>query len=193
MEKRKAKISKTREVITYAEMRHASHVILDKAEKDSEGSFYLFMASLIFSAFTMEAYLNHLGQHIFKCWDDLGRNSPVAKLNLITEELGIEKDYGKSPYQTFLELFHFRNSVAHGKSTIIKSDKIVEFHDVIQGEMKFLETPWEEYCTSENAKKALADIEIIVKQLHEASGIKDEFPFRFGMQSTLTTLLSAEE
>ena len=56
------------------------------------------MASFIFTAFTLEAFLNHIGQGIFKCWNDLEQLSH-QKLNLTAEKLEIEKDEGKRPLQ----------------------------------------------------------------------------------------------
>ena len=76
MAKRKAEVSKERQVNTYEETWHASRVMLYKAEKDAEGSYYQLMASLIFTAFTLEAFLNHIGKQIFGCWDDLEQISP---------------------------------------------------------------------------------------------------------------------
>src|SRR4030042_2406745 len=103
----KAKISKERQVNTYAEMWHASNVMLDKVKENPEGSFYQLMASLIFTAFTLEAYLNHIGQRIFKCWDDLEQLSPKKKLGLIAEKLKIERDDSKRPFQTIDKLLKF--------------------------------------------------------------------------------------
>jgi hypothetical protein len=194
MAKLKATVSKERQVNTYAVMRHASRVILENAEKDPEGSFYQVMASLIFTAFMMEAYLNHIGQRIFKCWNDLERLSHKSKLNLIAEKLGLVTNYGKRPYQTLSELFKFRDSIAHGKSVSLKSvnqTRIVD--DTFDKYMReFLETQWEKYCTSENAKRALEDMETIIREVHKAAGMTD-FPFNFGMQSSLSTLRPEEQ
>ena len=153
------------------------------------------MASLIFTAFMMEAYLNHIGQRIFVCWDDLEQLSPRKKLNVIAEKLGVEKDEGKRPYRTLSELFKFRNSVAHGKPVPPISDSQIRLvDDTLDKYMhEFLRTPWEKYCTSENAKRALEDMEAIIKELHKAAGITDKFPFSFGMQSSSATLLPEEE
>jgi len=194
---RRVKVSRQRQVKTYAELRHASHVMLEKAEKDKEGSFYQVMASLVFTAFMMEAYLNHIGPQIFKCWGDLERLSPLSKLDLIAEKLGAEKDDGKRPYQTLSELFRFRNTLAHGKSASLKSDNEVRLVDKQFDEYRyrhaFLETEWEKYCTLDNASQALEDTETIIKEIHGYIDKTGNFPFSFGMQSTLSTLLPEEQ
>ena len=153
------------------------------------------MASLVFTAFMIEAYLNHVGPRIFKCWEDVERLSPSSKLNLIVEKLGIEKGEGKRPYQTLPELFEFRNKLAHGKSIKLKSDNEVRIVDPSTDEYmnERLETEWEKYCTLENAKRALKDMESIIIEIHNHAGITDERPFSFGMQGTGATLLPEEQ
>src|SRR4030042_2030914 len=134
MKKNKVKVSTERTINTYAELWHASYWIKDKAEKEVEGSFFQIMACLVITAFAFEAYLNHLGKQTFRFWDEIERKlSPINKLNVITEELSITLDFGKRPVQTIKELFKFRDSVAHGKTEILKyfrftmSDTISKF------------------------------------------------------------------
>lgn len=191
MAKRKAKVAKERQVNTYAEMWHASYVMLDKAKKNSEGSYYQLMASLIFTAFTLEAFLNHIGQSIFKCWNDLEQLSPSRKLNLIAEKLGIKKDDGKRPFQTVSELFKFRNDVAHGKTVSLKSEnKIVFVDDKLNQHLQgSLQTQWQNYCNLKNTKRAREDVEEICGIIHKNSGISYDLLFSFGMQATSATLL----
>ena len=81
--RKKVLVNKEREVKTYAEMWHTSCCLLKKGLEEPEGSFHQFMASLVFTAFTLEAYLNHIGPKIFKCWGDLERLGPREKVNII--------------------------------------------------------------------------------------------------------------
>jgi len=198
MAKHKAKVSKERQVNTYVEMWHASNVMLHKAKKDSQWSLYSYyhvMASLIFTAFTLEAYLNHIGQRIFKCWNDLEQLSPSRKLNVIAEKLEVEKDDDKRPFQTVSKLFKFRNDIAHGKSVSLKpEEKIVvvddNFYDYMGERPKIR---WEEYCTFQNAERARVDVKSIIQTLHKASGISDDILFAFGMWYVSATLLPEKE
>jgi len=195
MAKHKAKVSKERQVNTYAYMWQASNVMLDKAKKDPEGSDFQLMASLIFTAFTLEAYLNHIGQRIFKCWNALEQLSPSRKLNVIAEKLEVEKDNGKRPFQTVSNLFKFRNDLAHGKSVSLQhQEKAVVVDNTFDDYMyERLETPWEEFCTMENAERARVDVESIIRKFHEASGISDDILFASGMWSGSATLLPAKK
>lgn len=195
MAKRKAKVSKERQVSTYVELWHASRVLLEKAKKDQEGSFYPVMASLVFTAFMMEAYLNHVGQRIFECWEDLEqRLSPLSKLSLIAEKLGVKKDEGRRPYQTVSEVFRFRNYLAHGKSRVLKTNNEIRVVDETFDRYmhESLKTEWESYCRQDNANRALVDTEAIIREFHKRAGIPPDFPFSFGMHEASATLLPEE-
>ena len=189
--KRKAEVSKERQINTYAEVWHASYVMLEKAKKDPEGSYYQLMASLVFTAFTLEAFLNHIGQSIFKCWDDLEQLSPLRKLNLIAETLEIRKDEGKRPFQTISKLLRFRNDVAHGKTVHLKStDQITVVDSEFDQHMRdSLQTPWQNYCNLENAERAREDVEEVCHIIHRASGLTGDILFSFGLQVSSATLL----
>ena len=194
MGKRKAKVSKERQVNTYSEMLHASYVILEKVKEAPAGSYYQLMASLIFSAFALEAFLNHIGQNIFKCWEDLEKLSPSGKLNLIAEKLEIEKDDGKRPFQTVIELLRFRNEVAHGKTVYLKSeDQITVVDDKFDQHMQeSLQTPWQQYCSLKNAERAREDVEEICRIIHKTSGIPGDVLFCLGVQVDSGTLLPSD-
>lgn len=182
----------------YEELWRTSYWTMRRAEKEEEGSFFQIMASLIFTAFTLEAYLNHIGKEIFICWDDLEQLSPQKKLNVIAEKLVVEKDDGKRPFQTVEKLFRFRNDVAHGKSVTLKSeDEILATDSVLKTYMhEMLEAEWEKYCNLDNAKRAREDVESIIWKFHKASNRGDDDLFLSGVRlgtETLATLMHEEK
>ena len=103
----KAQVSKKRDVHTYAELWHGSGVLLERGQAELKGSKWLWMGSLILTAFSLEAYLNHIGPKIFACWKAALERplSPEGKLDIICEKLGIDLHRGKRPRQTIKELF----------------------------------------------------------------------------------------
>lgn len=185
----KVKITKKKELNTYSEVWHVSYYTLEQAKKESEGSYFQIISSLIFTAFTLEAYLNHIGKKLFSCWDELERSlSPQQKMNLITEKSKIVINYSKRPFQTAKQLLKFRNDVAHGKSVILKSENILFTSDLDFLNKKLpLEDEWQKYCSLDNAERAREDIENIMRQIHTASKIKEPLFFA-GLSSTITTL-----
>lgn len=189
-DKRKVKIEKERIVRTYAELWHTSSCLLKRGQENKKASFHQFMASLVFTAFSLEAYLNHIGAQIFTCWNDLERLSPKEKLNVIAERINVEVNYGRRPWQIMINLFGFRNDIAHGKSVTIKSEEIIPLINHNEDDIhNFLRTNWEKFCTEKNAVRAREDVNNIIETIHEASGIKGEYPFLFGMNFGSATVI----
>ena len=188
--KKKVVTTKERQVRTYAEMWHTSRCLLKKGQDERLGSKHQFMASLVFTAFALEAYLNHVGAKLFKSWNDLERLGPKEKLNVIAERVGLDTDHGTRPWQVMKDLFGFRNDIAHGKTTQIVTREEVPFHKYKEESVPvFAATKWEKYCTQRNAERAREDVEAIVHAIHSASGIQDEHPFVQGLQIGSTSLV----
>jgi hypothetical protein len=181
---------KEREVRTYAEMWHTSWCLLKKGQEQPKGSHHQFMASLVFTAFTLEAYLNHVGLKLFQCWNDLERLGPNDKLNLIAEHIGLEIKRDRRPWQVMKDLFGFRNDIAHGKTVRLTSKEIVPLdkHQE-EGFPEFIPTKWENFCNQKNAERAREDVEAIIRAIHETAKIEDETPFAKGMQFRSSSLL----
>lgn len=167
-----------REVRTFADLAHGAEVLIMKTEQDQKGSYYTIMSSLLLTAFTFEAYLNHLGDKTIKFWEEIESIKIMDKYSVLCKELGINPDFSRRPYQTLKSLFRFRNSIAHGKSKILKEIKAVSWQD--DPHTHAPRTEWEEYCELNNAKRAKEDISEVIKELHKAAGLGD-YPFMHGM------------
>ena len=191
-DKRKVNVKKERQVVTYAELWHTSRCLLKQGQNQEEGSFHQFMGSLVFTAFSLEAYLNHIGPRIFGNWMALERLGPQEKLDKIAERIGLCVDYGKRPWGIMKELFGFRNDIAHGKSIKIAEEQIVPLGKEDDCIRRFAQTKWEKFCTRQNAERARKDVEQIVTALHAKAEIKDEFPFIGGWQEALASVLEVE-
>lgn len=182
MAPKKAVVSKTREVHTYAELWHGSRVLLERAQADPKGCYWLWMASLVFSAFSLEAYLNHIGSKLFRSWNALERLSPEEKLLVVCEKLNLEFDSGVRPLNTIRQLFKFRNDVAHGKTVTVREDDIVDINEYLD---KYLgQRPlatWEKYCTEQNAELTREDVEKVIRKIHDTAKPEDDPAFFFGI------------
>ncbi len=141
-------------------------------EDNDEGLMFKAMSCLIFSTFSLEANANYIGYKIFNNWDDYEKESLEDKLTLISDEIGLDFNKGKRPFQTVTLLVKFRNSLAHGKPdtvSVVKEftgdpDKIAKFH--------YPQASWEEYCTTENALRAFEDVNTIWKEMLDKAGIE---------------------
>jgi hypothetical protein len=184
-------VTKEREVNTYAEMWHTSLCLLEKGQEDQEGCFHQWMGSLVFTAFTLEAYLNHIGPNVITCWNDVERIGPKEKLNIIAELLKVDINYGSRPWQVMKHLFGFRNDLAHGKSKVITTNEIMPAHKYSDAHLgKPVQTEWEKYCTLKNAQEAREDVEKIVRSLHAAGKFENDYPFSRGFHSHGATLIA---
>jgi len=174
-----------REIKTFVDLFHGSEVLLEKSKNTIEGSYYTTMSSLLLTAFTFEAYLNHLGEEKISFWQEIEKVSIFNKYKILCTEFSISINLGKRPYQTFKSLFKFRNSIAHGSSQIITDKKVVSLKsDILEHEPK---TQVEEFCTVANAIQARKDIEVMIIELNSYAGL-GEFPFSSAMTVSSLTL-----
>ncbi len=141
----KAQIKRERQVNTFNDLSKANYHMLETATSQRDGWFYDCMSSLIFSAFTFEAYLNHVGQKLFSFWDDIESISNESKLNVIYKQLSIEPDFSKRPYQTLKKVFKFRNAIAHGKSEFIDKEAKIVKDEIEKIRRSHPLTEWEEF------------------------------------------------
>ena len=167
-----------REVRTFVDLNNGANVLIAKTKQTKEGSYYTTMGALLLSAFTFEAYLNHIGVKKIKFWDEIESIRVMDKYSVIYKEFDINIDFSRRPYQTLKGLFQFRNAIAHGKSQILKVTKKVDPNcDPYDCSPK---THWEEYCTIENAERVKEDISAIIAEIHEKAGL-GKYPFIGGM------------
>lgn len=184
MTKKHIIVTKEREIKVCADLWHTSYCLYQKGVENPIGSNHQFKASLIFSAFALEAYLNHIGCKLFKDWEEFERLSPRGKFVLITDKLGIKINNGHRPWQTLGKLIGFRNYNAHGKheTPIIKIIKYKITDDVDKQLGDLLLSEWDKYCNEKTALRAREDIKSIVMALHDAGKFKNDYPFTHGIQ-----------
>jgi hypothetical protein len=176
----KVKLYGTKDVRTAAYNRSAARCFLNLAKSQIEGQFFFSQASLVFSAFTHEAFLNTLGPKLINEWAGHEYDRPEDKLNLICKTIGYEPNKGKRPYQTLKKLFKFRNLIAHGREeTLMVQGKIVR-KAASGGYMHAVESEWEAYCKVSNARKAYEDVYAIAQDLCNRAGVGNFAGFPFG-------------
>jgi hypothetical protein len=178
----KVQVERERIVNTYAELWHGSGSLLKSAQEHEEGSFWTSMASLALTAFTFEAFLNHIGVRLFATWEDMESLSPMQKLSVLCERLNVNFDKGARPFQSLTTLVKFRNALAHGKTEKLNPKPTIEDAEKVAKSIRDdrPRTDWELLCSPEFASRAREDLKQVVEQLHGAAKIKDESPFMMG-------------
>jgi hypothetical protein len=178
-------VTKERDVRIHASLWNSSRWLLKRGQEQEEACFHQFMASLVFTAFTLEAYLNWLGQKLFPHWSYLERLSPREKIDLISDHVNLSVDNGRRPWQTVKPLFGFRNDIAHGKPETILTRTTELINEQLNAHLgQIATTEWENFCTRENAERAREDVEAILRALHTAANLEGELgPLAQGFQS----------
>ncbi|MCK6553957.1 hypothetical protein L6Q96_05150 [Candidatus Binatia bacterium] len=136
------------------------------------------MGALLLTAFTFEAYLNHLGEHLLSLWSYPERRGVEKKYDVLCDALGIAPDFSRRPYQTLGQLLRFRDALAHGRSEILEETKMISVRD--DPERHSPRTRCEECCTLQNARLAKIGVEALITGMHERAGLGDH-PFKSGM------------
>jgi hypothetical protein len=166
----KRKMKDTREyVYPHAYLFSASSRALKQAEENDENSFSFSLASMVLSAFYIEAYLNFLGKEKLECWAQIEKKlGPREKLELLTETIGCSIDKDRRPFRTFTEIIKFRNKIAHAKPEVIDFDKVQLDKNGVP-----LPTPeWGKQCNRTTARRFFDDILEMVNELHKKAGLE---------------------
>ena len=155
-----------RVVVPHNKLRHAADQAASRAREG--GGMYDCLTAILFSALTLEAFLNALGMGVVRGWEVLERKlSPQEKLSLLAKRLEYEVDFGSRPFQTFSVLMAFRNDIVHAKPETTAGEVEGEGHDICRQ----LETGWEKMCTAEWAERAVRDRDAIMDVLFRRSGL----------------------
>ena len=150
---------------------------LERAEADESNSVNDSIVCIVFSAFTIEAYINHTaGALHLPWWETVERRLPPKdKLVILGQELGFSIDFASSPFGMFTWIFNFRDRIAHGKT---KSESFETRTKLLANEP--LRPPplglLNDACIT-NAKKCYDSMREMVEWLNSKTGVDDGCPF----------------
>ena len=133
------------------------------------------MMAGVFAAFTVEGYLNHLGQKQVRDWGELERKlGPREKLLLLRNMLHLSVDMARRPFQTLHDMLRLRDSLAHGKTLTVTSDNVVDDQD--DEKARYPQPDWKKLCSLSSVERMVEDAEKMVRHLCAHSGSKRD-PF----------------
>jgi hypothetical protein len=179
-------IKSKRTLYSYVLMYDSSEHFLQLAKQNQEGRFYNCMASMIFCAFCLEAYFNHLCKLNLKHWKSIEQGlGPEKKFDLFDDIFNISIDRGARPFQSMPEIFNFRNLIVHAKTQEVINEPKEKLTD---GEIpKFLKTEWENKTNIEIAERFVTDTREMIIQLHKIITGTDTDPFSTHSKGELVT------
>jgi hypothetical protein len=145
------------------------------AEAGGADALYPSMNAILYSAFTLEAFINHLGATGIPFWQIIERPLRVReKLDVLCSVLKITPDFGVPPFQSLTEAFRLRDLIAHGRTEDLSLSAPHKF-----GTMEELRVPltqWESLCSPERAARIVADTRSILNRLHAAANLGPTAP-----------------
>jgi hypothetical protein len=153
---------------TFAYLRQAAWNAFDTAKNCQEGANYHRVSAVLFAALSIEAHLNHVGEVRITNWNDIEKQRWKEKLNKVAAALNLQVDKSRRPIQTIIEVFDFRNKLAHGKT----HSEELEYDD-IEGnasEDEVLDPQWlSKYWTDDAVTTVLKDVEEVLVLFHNAA------------------------
>jgi len=156
---------------TYVYCHIAAHNALTHAKRLPTGSFYFYMMAATFSAFTVEAFLNHLGERRVPSWASIERGlGPNEKLVLLEQALHLSVDRSRRPFQTISDMVRVRNALGHGRTLETLSDIPVASAD------GWPEPDWKKLCRPASVSRMVEDADRMVQHLNAKAGAKRD-PF----------------
>ncbi len=132
------------------------------------GIYHTMLASLVFSAFSIEAKVNFVGWKVLRDgWPE--KANLREKLNLLNEVLKMDLSWGKLPLQTILKLKRLRDVLAHGKPEIVEKFEVVEVEPDVWDALK---GQWETSVTPKFVDQCREAEDELWKRLLAAAGIE---------------------
>ncbi len=182
------RVNKELKLITYAEHWATAGCLLDRAAREKRGSYHQYLACITFTAFTLEAFLNHIGEELFDSWrDEFEQINVKGKIRDITDKVSVNVDYGVTPWQVVPELVAFRNKVAHGKNERLLEEVFLPLDKYDEHFNIFLKSDWQEVATMDNAKRIKEVVAEVCLKIWVASGHSEDTLFTQGIQSGSAT------
>lgn len=173
--RKKREVDGKRYIFTYAVLMRGLWTAIDQLEEEWVHG----MTAILYCAFVLEAYLNHIGHRKIPAdeWEKVERREPKEKLKRIAEEIGCDPDLGAEPFQSFHSIFQFRNALAHGKTTTLEYE---QEQYLAEGESPSVPlAEWETQLTGPGKAQRLYEHTLaMLQELHTAAGLEHElFPF----------------
>ena len=170
-EQKKYRIQASTTTNTYVYSWIAARAALKKAQENQPGLFYFAMMAGVFATFTVEGYLNHLGQKRVRDWNEFERKlGPREKLLLLREMLHLSVDISRRPFQTLRNMLRLRDALAHAKTLTVKSSNVV--NDQNDENALYPQPDWKKLCSLRSVERMVEDAEKMVRHLCKQSGSK---------------------
>lgn len=157
---------------THAYLNEAAKLALARAVDLPHDELYYSMTAILLSAFSLEAFLNHMGQELLPTWPTFERSRPSlqTKLSKVAGHLRLTIDFDARPFSALDPLFRFRNFLVHGRTETLSAR--VPPPNLRHDRVQFPWPAWMHESNPDTARRYLTDVEEIAQVIHEAAGHK---------------------
>jgi hypothetical protein len=144
----------------------------------ADESQYLHLISMLLCAFTLEAFLNHLLRFKYPGdWRSFeSESTPDEKLDEVARLLNLDPEKGVRPFQTFHDIFQFRNDLVHAKPVTLEDTFDFPIHEFLTGEETppFPLTKWENSLTVDRATMFFEDTAAMMLVLYSHADLGED-------------------
>ena len=139
--------------LPFLHLRECARFHLRESEGAEQNTFHSSLSCIIFSAFTLEAFLNYAGSCAFDFWDELERHlTSINKLNIICSQLKIDTDFSDRPFQSLEQAFNLKHYLNQGR--IDSYSKTISLASAASASGQ---AEWEKQCNPGQARKIYDD------------------------------------
>ena len=172
MPRKKRDVKGERAVHTYAYLDGAAHWALESAESNEDGASFASMFAILGAVHSVEAYMNHLGQRLFKNWDEDDLRTPKEKFRALRERFGLTPTTYDSDYQLYLRGLLMRDKLVHGRTEYLSGEWSSDLPE--NRTLDVLKTDWENMCNPTDARKIFEACEGLMKALAQGAGDRED-------------------
>jgi hypothetical protein len=169
MARRPAMMEGVTEFYPYCYLLMAADTALDAAKQELPGRNYHYITAVVFSAFAVEAAINHVGIDSDPDWatDERKMGGWEKKLKALGSKYLILLDFSTGHAKTVKEAFEVRDKLAHGKTWVGEQCYLED--DSNTRDASFPD--WLEPCLNEaRATQVICDARTLIGQLLVAAG-----------------------
>jgi hypothetical protein len=170
-----------REFFAHHMLLHAAELEISSAEESQLGRFNKCLAAMVMTAIAVESLLNAVGSRIVEDWPCFERLRPYEKINLIVDQLKLQRDPEKEPWTTLTFLSGFRNDIAHAKPEPIIKERILP-------EVALAKTAFDTPHSTLERKITLGNARRVFSAVHKLKGLlTDAMPadLKFGIYTDM--------
>jgi hypothetical protein len=126
---------------------------------------------VVFEAFSVESYVNHLGFLTVDHWEEVERLPWRSKISILHKIAGVEANWGEDPLQFASQIFKVRDKMAHGKPEVAYGS-IHATHDEAESELSLenIQPDWYKEIDRKWIKASKGRLQKLMKYLAKISG-----------------------